>query len=222
MFWKSENIKVAVVDHQRIFRQLLEVFFKKSSEFELVGGFGCGASFIESLRNGSCEIPEIAIIDFDLPEASGKELTLTLKTLFPKIKVIVLSMRHYGYVIAEMIDSGVASFLEKSCGVEEFRLALQSVAKTGYYLNEQILTTMREIGNSDRRSKMNNTDGITIRETEVLEYICEELTNAEIAERLHLSVRTVDGHRKNLLLKTNSRNTAGLVMYAVKNNFVKV
>jgi DNA-binding NarL/FixJ family response regulator len=118
-----------------------------------------------------------------------------------------------------MINAGACAYLNKNCDAAELITAINTVHQTGFYINTE---TLRAIQNAAayRSKAIKSIDAIPIeltnREKEILQLICKEFNNAEIAERLSLSIRTVEGHRNNLLLKTGCRNTAGLVLFAVK------
>jgi DNA-binding NarL/FixJ family response regulator len=135
------------------------------------------------------------------------------------MKVIVLSGHARERLIARMIEAGSSGYLVKNCDKEELVTAIYSVGKNGFYINAQVLKAM-QVTAGQKGKPLRNSNYIpielTAREKEVLLRICRELSNAEIAAQLHLSIRTVEGHRNNLLAKTGCRNTAGLVVFAVK------
>jgi len=150
---------------------------------------------------------------------NGIETLNELRQRFPQIKVIILSIHSDENLIAKMIESGANGYLVKNARPEEVQAAIQTVIEKDFYFNEQTLAAMRK-GLQSKRKKitLNVADSLTPREKEVLELICREYNTAEIASELYISERTVDGHRNNLMLKTGSKNTAGLVVFAMKNN----
>ncbi|WP_207531934.1 response regulator [Desertivirga arenae] len=212
----TEKIKISAVDDQLIFRELLSRALKSIPEFEFLNAYSDGSAFLESIATTPALKPNIAIIDIDMPEMSGEELNEILHQKYPDIKVIVLSMHTDSPTISSVINSGAASYLPKDSPISELLWAINSVYRTGFYLNNQVVDKLRE----GKERKTVSINGISPREVEVLNLICKEYTNAEIADKLNISIRTVDTHRKSLLLKTESRNTAGLVLFAVKNQLL--
>ncbi|WP_207536149.1 response regulator [Desertivirga arenae] len=216
----TSQIKISLVDDQKIIRELLSRALGTIPEFNFIETYSDGIAFLEHLNAYPEKKPDIAIIDVDMPVMSGEELNERLQVEYPEIKVLVLSMHIDAVTIAKMINAGVASYLPKDCAISELLWAINSVFRTGSYLNSEVVDKLRE--NNEKTRKIVNSDGITQREAEVLELICQEYTNADIAEKLNVSVRTVDTHRKRLLFKAGCKNTAGLVLYAMKNNLISL
>jgi DNA-binding NarL/FixJ family response regulator len=161
-------------------------------------------------------------VDMNMPEMNGMELTELLLKQHPEMRIIILTVHNQERFIIKMIEAGVAGYLVKNCDIEEVLTAIRAAHKTGFYFNESTMQAMRNgyrNKKGDVRSFANIAVEITEREAEVLRLICREYTNTEIGDRLHISPRTVDGHRNNLLAKAGCRNTAGLVLFAVNNGF---
>jgi DNA-binding NarL/FixJ family response regulator len=160
-----------------------------------------------------------------MPEMNGAELTEVLQKKYPTVKVIILSAYDQERFVHKMVEAGAAGYLFKNCDIEEVLLAINTTFKSGFYFNDAVLSAMRN-GAKYKGGPLRNIANVAIelsdREQEVLHLICKEFTNPEIAAQLHISPRTVDGHRNNLLAKTGSRNTAGLVLFAVSNNLFDV
>jgi DNA-binding NarL/FixJ family response regulator len=162
---------------------------------------------------------DIILMDINMPVMNGIETT---KRIFKKskgCKVIALSMHNEDTLIRGMMDAGASGYLLKNTGSEELVKALLTVqGGNNYYSNEVALTLLETNSSAVKDSKVNPEDRenkLTKRETEILKLIADEFTNEEIAEILHLSKRTVDAHRYNMLTKLNLKNTAGLVKYAI-------
>lgn len=214
------KIKIAIVEDQHLFRDGLHGLLKEIADFEVVGTFENGKIFVEQLANAQL-LPDVVLADMNMPELNGYDLTLWLQKKYPSIKVIILTVYNQDRFISKMIEAGVAGYLVKNCEIDEVVLAIRTAHKTGFYFNEATLNAMRKgykLKGSQLRSFSNIPIELTEREIEILKLICQELTNAEIAEKLYISARTVDGHRNNLLSKTGCRNTAGLVLFAVNNH----
>lgn len=213
-----ETIRLALVDDQKLFRQSLAVLLTAVPGHELVMEAENGTDCLSKLKSMPLP-PHIILLDMEMPEMNGVELNEELQKNYPGIKRIILSVFAKERLIARMINAGACGYLIKNCNKEELYTAIQSVFEKGFYMNAQI---MRAIQNSSAHSNnvIMNLDNmpieLTARETEILRYICKEYSNAEIASELFLSIRTVEGHRNNLLSKTRCKNTAGLTLFAVK------
>ena len=213
-----EKISVAIVDDQNLFRQSLALLINSVEEFTLVTDSAGGQEFLNTLKTTTTPV-DVAVIDMDMPGMNGIELNKALHEQYPEIKVIILSVHVNEALITKMINAGAASYLAKNCDKDELILAINTVHKTGFYFNNDALNAIRNSANH-RNTSQTILSGLQIaltrREKQVLELICKEFNNAEIADQLYLSVRTVEGHRNNLIIKTNCRNTAGLVLFAIK------
>jgi DNA-binding NarL/FixJ family response regulator len=218
-----ENIRIALVDDQQLFREGIASIIELQPEFELLLEAENGHDFMQALERAEV-LPDIALIDLEMPVMDGVELNSQIQRLYPQIKVIILSMYTKERLMARMIHDGASGYLAKNCNKQELILAIQSTYKTGFYMNMQVLKAMQHTSLQPHAIK--NDNGIIIeisrREREVLQYICQEHTNGEIAEKLFINIRTVDGHRNNLLTKTGCRNTAGLVLFAIKHGIFEV
>jgi len=219
-----ENIRIALVEDQHLLRQSLSALFKTVAGMTLVIEAADGQSLLH-LLNGASPLPDIAIMDMNLPELTGIEINEILRKQYPSIKVIVLSVHTQERLISKMINAGACAYLSKSCESAELLHAIKAVYETGFYINADTLMALQKAA-TYRNKKVKNIDAapaaLSDREREVLELICKECNNAEIANKLNLSIRTVEGHRNNLLIKTNCRNTAGLVLFAIRYGFFEV
>ncbi len=223
------KIKIAIVEDQRLFRDGLLALLKENGGFEVVATAENGLEFLEQIED-SANIPEVALVDMNMPKMNGFELIEILQKKHPAIRIIILTVYNQERFIFKMIEAGVAGYLVKNCELEEVLLAITSAHKTGFYFNEATMQAMRNSyqhkSNQSKSSQMRSFSNIPVdltdRESEILKLICKEYTNPEIAELLSLSPRTIDGHRYNLLAKTGSKNTAGLVLFAVKNGIHEI
>jgi len=173
----------------------------------------------------STSLPDIALIDMHMPEMNGVELNKILQERYPSIKVIVLSVYDQERFIGKMIEAGACGYLTKNCEISELITAVKTTYTTGFYFNQATLQAMRKASQykaGEIKSLSNIAITLTERENEILTLLCQEFTNAEIGEKLFISTRTVEGHRNNLLLKTGCRNTAGLVIFAIKNGLFNI
>ncbi|MBP6432857.1 MAG: response regulator transcription factor [Ferruginibacter sp.] len=217
-------ITISLVDDQQLFRSGLAALIKSISEFELIAEAENGKDFITQLESGT-PAPDIALIDMHMPEMNGVELNGVLQKKYPLIKVIVLSVYDQERFIGKMVEAGVCGYLTKNCEIDELKLAVHSTYKSGFYFNQTTVDAMRKAAqfkNADIKNINNIAIELTEREKEILTLLCKEFTNNEIAEQLFISARTVEGHRNHLLQKTGCKNTAGLVIFAIKNSLYSI
>jgi DNA-binding NarL/FixJ family response regulator len=216
-------IKIGLVEDQLLFRTGMKGILNTWSELDIIFEAAEGYTVIEKLKSHT-DLPDVMLVDLSLPpngnkEYSGAELTKELLANFPNIKIIVLSVHDDENFIARLIEDGAHGYLVKDCDPQEVYDAIISAHTKGSYINERTLKAIQhKMGKKQRPSKI--FDDITKREVEVLQLTCKQHTAEEIAEKLFISVKTVNGHRNNLLQKTGSRNVTGLVIYAIKNNLV--
>jgi DNA-binding NarL/FixJ family response regulator len=216
-----DKIRIAIVEDQRLFRDGLHAMLKEDDDLDVISVADNGKEFLEMLEQAQ-QMPHVALVDMNMPEMNGFELAGIMQKQYPDIRIIVLTVYNQERFISKMIEAGVAGYLVKNCDIQEVVLAVKTAHKTGFYFNDATLSAMRnslKAKTGQVRSMSNIAIELTEREAEVLKLICQEYTNAEIGEILHVSPRTVDGHRNNLLAKTGCRNTAGLVLFAVNNSF---
>lgn len=220
----ATDIRLVLVEDQRLFREGLSALLAGMPEFTLLGTYENGKAFLDALP-ALPQQPHVALIDLNMPELNGLELTQTLQNTHPDIKAIMLTAYDQERFVVKMIEAGACAYLPKNCETRELAHAIKTVHTSGYYLNDAFLKAMRS-KSRHRHAPLSHINHIpielTAREREVLLLICKEFTNAEIAQQLHLSARTVDGHRNNLLAKTGARNTAGLVIFALSNRLLEL
>lgn len=214
----SAQIKICITDDQLLFRKGVASLCNSFVDVEVVMEANNGKHLLEQL-NETSNIPHVALLDLNMPEMDGIETTKQLKKKYPTIKIIILTIYNEDRFILHLMECGANAYLFKECEPDEFEKAIRAVAADGYYFSDFILTILHKnsIKNKHKLSSTNPFIDITEREREILLLICQEFTTQEIAEQLFISPRTVDGHRNNLLVKTGVKNTAGLVIFAIKN-----
>lgn len=163
---------------------------------------------------------DIVFMDIEMPEVNGIKATQEILAAFPDTRIIALSMYADEEYYTQVIESGAKGFVLKNSGIKEIEEAIKHVMDGNNYFSPEILSGL--LKSMTRKKEPKISDKLSEREAEVLYLICKGLSNQEIADTLHISKRTVDKHRENLLLKTESKNTAGLVIYAIKNGIVEV
>ena len=215
------KIRIAIVDDQNLFRQTLAMLLAGIPDFELVAESANGSDLLKAISLLE-DLPDILLMDMNMPGIDGLELNQIIRDKYPEIKVIVLSVHAQDTLIAKLIQSGASAYLVKNCDREELILAIKSTFSTGYYMNKQTLIALQEHNRISSKSHHFSTlpVSLTERELEVLKLICDQYASAEIADKLFLSTRTVEGHRNHLLTKTESKNTAGLVLFAIRHQLI--
>jgi DNA-binding NarL/FixJ family response regulator len=208
---------IIVVDDHKLFREGFKVLLDNLSYIEEVTEADSGAAFLSLI---TLKQPDIVFMDIEMPGMNGITATKEALKRFPDIKIIALSMYGDEHYYSQMITAGARGFMLKNSGMQDVENAIDTLINGNNYFSPEILN--RLIKGLGRHKTEMRSDTLSERETEVLFHICKGLSNQEIAKLLFLSKRTVDKHRENLLSKTNAKNTAGLVMYAVKNNIVDV
>jgi DNA-binding NarL/FixJ family response regulator len=218
------EIRIAIADDQHLFRQSLELLIGSEPAFQLIASAENGADLLQQISHRD-PLPDVALIDLNMPGIDGVELNAILQEKYPAIKVIVLTIYFRNVFISRVIRDGAAGYLLKNCDKNELINAIHTVVKTGFYLNQLALQAIRK-ASTEKPNMIRNFNNIPIeltpREKEVLLLICQEYSSTEIAQKLFLSARTVEGHRNNLIAKVGCRNTAGLVVFAVKYDLLQV
>jgi DNA-binding NarL/FixJ family response regulator len=159
---------------------------------------------------------DIAFMDIDMPIMDGVEATTRSLEKYPDLKIIALSMYGDEQYYYKMINAGVKGFLLKDSDINEVKNAIQTIGGGANYFSPDVLYNIVKNFSSIK----NKSNELTERESQVLFYICKGLSNTEIADVLNVNKRTVDKHRENILSKTQSKNTASLIMYAIQNKLV--
>ncbi len=213
-----KNIKVVIVDDHTLFRDGLKLILSNSEGIHVVGEAADGKEFINQVDS----FEDVTVLmDIEMPVMNGIETTRLAVERNPAIKIIALTMfEEYEYYY-QMIEAGAKGFLLKNSEMDEVIQAIKEVNKGGNYFSKELLLTIVQ-NMSELKSSHNKTDNLSEREIEVLHLICKGFSNQEIADKLFLSKRTVDKHRANILEKTGSRNTASMVMYAIKNKIIRI
>jgi len=209
---------IIIVDDHMIFRQGLKSLITMENIATVIGEASNGAAFIELLLTLK---PDLVLMDIDMPYMNGMDATQKALEIMPDLKVIAFTMFSDEEYYYKMIELGVKGFILKSSGINELEKAIHDVMEgESYFSNELLRKIITNFGHKNT-NKIIEKAGLTKREKEVLELICLGLTNEEMAQKLFISPTTVKSHRSNLLEKTRSKNTPGLILYAVKNKIVE-
>jgi len=216
------QIKIAIVDDETLFRDGINLVLQRFDRVEVVLEANNGQEFLDKLKVATI-LPDIVLLDLKMPVLNGSETAKILTKDFPNIKIIVLSTYFSKAFVYNMVEIGAAAYLPKNASREDVELTIHTVADSGFYYSEDVIKILRDsIRDKEKSRRLSFEINVTPREKEILQLICEQNTNAEIAKKLFVSARTVDGHRMNLLQKLNCRNTAGLVAFAIQNQLVRI
>ncbi|MEM1407588.1 MAG: response regulator transcription factor [Bacteroidota bacterium] len=210
------NKKIAIVDDHKIVRDGIKLYLENDSEYDIVGEAHNGSDAINLLNK---HYVDLVFMDINMDGMDGIETTKCLIKDYPDLKIIALTMHNDYQHIKAMMDAGASGYLLKNCDEKELKSAIASVMEDDvYYSKEVAQTVMNNLARKKAKSRSEElATPLTPREKEVYELILDECSNQEIADKLFISVRTVEVHKRNLLEKTGAKNTTGLVLYAVKN-----
>jgi len=212
-----DKIKIALADDHQLFRNGLKILLGSFNEFEVVAEASNGNELLRALESSPANI---VLMDISMPEMDGVEATGILSRQMPGTKVIALSMYGEEEYYYRMVDAGAKGFILKDSDITDVHDAIIAVHKGGNYFSQELLYhVINRIKNREQEVK---SSSLSKREKEILLKICEGLSNHEIADSLFISKRTVDKHRANLLAKTGSKNTASLILYALKNRLIEI
>jgi DNA-binding NarL/FixJ family response regulator len=213
-----KKIKVFLVDDHKLFRHGLSLLMENENGIQITGEAENGKQFCEFIEQ---EQPDVVLMDIEMPVMDGFEATEKACNRFPDLKVISLTMFGEENYYLKMIEAGAKGFILKNSDIEEVIKAIKTVYNGGTYFSPEILySVVKNI--QEVRKESGPPIHLSQREKEVLELICRGFANTEIASELNISKRTVEKHRSNILEKTQTHNTASLVMYSVENKLVKL
>jgi len=201
--------KIFIVDDHYMVIEGIRSLLQNEKSIEWMGHAMNAASCLAFLNK---QLPDVILMDINLPDISGIDLCKEVKTKYPSVFIIGLSTFNQQSFIQKMMDNGASGYVLKNATQEELTSAIETVMKGKTYLSEEASRTLR------KENAANIV--LTRREKEVLELIADGMTNAEIAQKLFISVTTVDTHRKNLLAKFETKNTAALIKIAVSRGYL--
>ena len=215
-------IRIVIADDHKIIRVGLRGMLERETDIEVAGEAEDAAEVLEVLKENEADV---VLMDIDLGETDGIKTTRKIKELYPFLQVLGLTMHEEPDYIIKMLEAGASGYLLKNAGREELLTAIHTVAKGDSYFSQKVSATLlqaitRQKEKPDAEKKDVTNSPLSERETEVLRLIAQEHSNGEIAEKLFISIRTVDTHRRNLLEKLQVKNTVGLVKYAIEKGII--
>ncbi len=216
----EKKADIVIADDHKLFRKGMRALL---SEFNFIGEIyeaADGKELLDLLKN-SRPLPDLVLLDIQMPVMDGIEANKKIKKQFPELKVLILTMEDDEQFILHLIMEGVNGYMLKNSEPEELELAILKLLKNDFYFPDNMTHLVLKSARNKNFS-IKDLPEFTPKEIEILEYICKENTASEIAEKLNISVRTVEGYRSRLLDKTGAKNIAGLVVYALKHKLVIV
>ena len=213
------KIKIAIADDYKIYRDGLKVGLSSDENLEVMMEADNGEDLLKALESTS---PDVILMDLKMPIMDGMEATIAVRKKYPAIKVLVVTMYEDDKFIIHLMENGANGYLLKNTEPDEIIKSIYAVHENGYYFNDVVNKALLKklVLKNNLKPSFNQNVELTERELEVLKLICAEKTATEIAKEIFLSPRSVEGIRQRLIEKIGVRNTAGLVMFAVKNNMV--
>ncbi|UXX78965.1 response regulator transcription factor [Reichenbachiella carrageenanivorans] len=209
------SINILLVDDHKIMRDGIKAIITESQDYQVVAEASDGVEALEYLADHNVDI---VVIDINMPNLDGVACTKAIKEKMPSTKVLAMSMYVDEQHIVNMLKAGANGYISKDAGKQVLLEALESISKGEAYHGREITNVIMSEFSKTKEEKMkeNPIGFLTNREIDVLKLIIEEKSNYEIADELHISIRTVDAHRRNLLQKTGVKNAVGLTKFAIK------
>lgn len=212
-----EKIKIILVDDHQMFRDGVKAVLSDEEDIDIVGEVGNGKDLYKLLESIT---PDLIITDISMPDISGIEVAKYLSDNYTDIKILILSMHSNEEFITKALNVGANGYLPKDTAMSELLEAIHTIYKGENYFNKEISDTiLKSLRNKTNES---NAKSLTNREKEIIELVVDGLTNKEIADKLFISIRTVDSHKNNIMQKLNLKSSIELVKYAIKNNLAKL
>jgi len=218
---EKSKISIAIVDDHNLFRKGLIKLINlgdHNSNYVIVFEAENGTDLKEKLDQE--KVPDIVLMDIDMPDMNGFEAVDWLRKYYPTVSILVISMLETEEAIIKMLRLGVKGYLSKDIEVEDMHAALQAIANKGFYYSDFVSGIMAQNIQNNGEIKSNFEKNLSKNEREFLEFACSELTYHQIADKMNLSPKTIDGYREALFRKFNVKNRVSLALYAVKNGYV--
>lgn len=209
-------MEILLVDDHTLFRNGLKMLLDTLPGYEVTGEASNGKEFLGLIAKYDYDI---VFLDIEMPEINGIEAARRAIEIKPELKIITLSMYGDEEYYDQMVEAGAKGFLLKNTNLQEVKTAIDTVMNGGNYFSQELMQSLLRNYKSIKEVKEPEAE-LSEREIEILLLICSGLSNQEIGDKLFISKRTVEKHRANIHYKTNCKNTAGLVMYAIKNQLI--
>jgi DNA-binding NarL/FixJ family response regulator len=217
----NSKIKIILTDDHRIFRDGIKSLLSENEEIQIIGEASDGYELMEMLKMNT---PDLVIMDITMPKLSGIEVSKQISSLYPEMGILILSMHTNEEFVINSIKAGAQGYLPKDTSKEELLKAIHAIYNGGEYYSKNVSDSF--LKNFARRFKVEQTlkenDELTKREIEILQLAAGGSSNKEIADQLFISIKTVDAHKNHIMQKLKLKNTAEMVIYAIKNKIIEL
>ena len=211
-----EKIKIAIVDDHKLVSKAIENMISFNPKFEVVMNCFNGEDFLNQLHDQKI-LPEVVLMDINMPRKNGIETTAQLTKKYPDLKVIALTMEDNESTIISMLKAGAKGYLLKDMSPDILFDAIDIVHEKGIFYTDIVTQSLLKIKTEDKHTEdVNNS--LKDREIEFIKLACSEFTYREIAEQMCLSPRTIDGYRDSVFAKLNVKTRVGIVLFALKHD----
>jgi DNA-binding NarL/FixJ family response regulator len=214
-------IRIALIDDHQLFRKSLSLLLTSSTDFEVVHDTDDGVSFLEFAKKVTIDV---VLLDIQMPKLNGFEVCKRLKMVNPEIKILIISQLSSKEVIHHVMGCGANGFCTKNSSPEHLEIAIRKIIDLDYYFDNELGSVIRDAILWERKEgyalDLSEPVSLTYREIEIIKMACAELCSKEIADKLCISTRTVENHRKRIMEKTHAQNFIGVVLYALKINAI--
>jgi len=211
---------IAIVDDHELMAKALSGLVQKYEEYEVLYEVSNGKELIQRIKLKM--IPDIVLLDINMPEMDGYETALWLKNNYPEIKILALSMNDKEESIVKMLRNGAKGYLLKGCKPHELKQALDAIVQKGFYYTEYVTSQLIKSLNPDSLQNPVDQLGLNERELNFIKLSCSDLTYAEVADKMCVSPRTVDGYRESVFQKMNVKSRVGMVLEAIRLKIVEL
>jgi DNA-binding NarL/FixJ family response regulator len=216
------DIDIVITDDDALIVSLLEAYLQNCAGMNVLFTAYNGSELFSQLIASPVK-PHIILLDLRMDGMDGVEITTHLKNIHPEIKIIVITSHYQKAFMGFMLKTGVSAFLPKGISPAHLVDVIKTVYKQGYYFEGDQMDVLREqITSKSPKPMLDEGEVLSEREVAVLKLICQQKTAKEIGELLFITQRTAEGHKNNLFAKTGAKNIAGLVIYAIQHNIIKV
>lgn len=217
---KKNKIRIALIDDDILLLKLMHAFFEGQQSVEVLFSTDKGSEAFEILK-GPDGIPDVLLVDLKMAELTGIDITERMRLEYPSVKIMILSSHYKSSHIGFMFRLGASAFLPKGVSPDRLVQIVEKVMEQGYYFDEEQLAVMRtQISSKVVPPNLDEKELLSERELEIIRLICEQKTAKEIADKLFINQRTVEGHKNNMFAKTGAKNIAGLIIYAIQNKLI--
>jgi len=216
---KKKNIKVALADDHILLRNALAALIDNFDECNVIIQANNGQEILTAITEG--KVPDVAILDLNMPGMDGFETAEWIHTNFPKIHVLMLTMYDSELSLIRLLQTGVKGFLKKDIHPSELKFAITSVVQSGYYYSNHATGKLVNLFRNNKEGNMNLQNALlSDQEVSFLKLACSDFTYKEIAEKMELNPRSIDTLRDHLFVKLDVKSRVGLAMVAIKNGIV--